>query len=214
MSHFRADGGYQPTCVVAGAGPGLGLAIAERYASEVFLSYVLLRRPLRVAPMVQALRTHGLDVVSMTYDVSSVPSVQRALRAIKRHSGRCDVLIYNAYAPSFGRGSFRANVAGALAFVNGTVQEMRERNNGALLFSGCGVALRALVHCVADDVEAHGIRVGMVTIDGIMPTQAHELRQIAELYWEFFATDACGGNREVRFPVNMFTSFPNVEESK
>jgi NAD(P)-dependent dehydrogenase (short-subunit alcohol dehydrogenase family) len=223
--HLHAGTGYQPTCVVAGAGPGLGLAIAERYAQEGFLSYVLLRRPLRLMPAVQTLRNRGLEIVSIMCDVSSVSSVERALNTIKMQSGRCDVLIYNAYAPSVGCASslnpqtfvseFCTNVAGALAFVNGTVQEMRERNCGAMLFSGCGVAqarskeqaslsigkaaLRALVDCVADDVEADGIRVGMVTIDGIMPAQAHELRQIAELYWKFFATYEPSGTREVRF---------------
>ena len=30
-----------PTCVIAGAGPGLGLAVAERYALEGFAVYAL-----------------------------------------------------------------------------------------------------------------------------------------------------------------------------
>lgn len=174
MSPAHARSGYQPTCVVAGAVPGLGLAIAERYASEGFVSYLLLRRPQRVFPMVQVLRVRGLDVIAVACDVSNVPSIQRALSTIKERSGRCDVLIYNAY-----------DVTGAVAFVNGTVQEMRERKNGAMLFSGCGAALRAFVDCVADDVEGDGIRVGMMT----MRAPAHQFNKIAELYWEFFATD-------------------------
>jgi NAD(P)-dependent dehydrogenase (short-subunit alcohol dehydrogenase family) len=206
------------------------VAIAERYASEGFLSYVLLRRPERIASMLEILRMRGLDVVSVRCDVSSVVSVGRALSTINARSGRCDVLIYNAYASSHGKASslkpqrfvseFRTNVAGALAFVNGIVHEMRDRNNGAMLFSGCGLArtpskeraslsvskaaLRAFVDCVADDVEPDGIRVGMVTVDGRMPTQAHELRQIAELYWKFFATDQPAGAREVRFRASTY----------
>ncbi|MGZ3522225.1 MAG: hypothetical protein ACXVAG_14735 [Vulcanimicrobiaceae bacterium] len=38
-------------------------------------------------------------------------------------------------------------------------------------------ALRALVDCVADDIEHDGIRVGMVTIDGTMPTHEFELKK-------------------------------------
>jgi NAD(P)-dependent dehydrogenase (short-subunit alcohol dehydrogenase family) len=38
-----------PTCIIAGAGPGLGLAVAERYAGEGFAVYTLSRRPALLA---------------------------------------------------------------------------------------------------------------------------------------------------------------------
>jgi NAD(P)-dependent dehydrogenase (short-subunit alcohol dehydrogenase family) len=227
VSHVHRNAGYQPTCVVAGAGPGLGLAIAERYASEGFLAYVLLRRPERLVSGIAALRERGLDIVSLACDVASVASVEGALRRIRRHSGRCDVLIYNAFAAASGHASalkpetivseFRTNVAGALAFVNATVDEMRSRSNGAIFFSGCGLAqkpskeftslsvgkaaLRALVDCVADETERDGIRVGMVTIDGTMPTHELELKRIAELYWELFTMSERSRKRELLFRV-------------
>jgi NAD(P)-dependent dehydrogenase (short-subunit alcohol dehydrogenase family) len=221
------NSGYQPTCVVAGAEPALGLAIAERYAREGFLAYVLWRWPERLAPVIEALRAQGLDVVSIACDVSSVASVEEALRAIRIDSGRCDVLIYNALAAASGVAStltpetivaeLRTNVAGALAFVNATVDEMRTRRNGAMLFSTCSpagkpspdgtsvsvshAALRALVDHVAGDVEEDGIRVGIVTIDGTMPAHELDLKEIAELHWQLFTTSERSRKRELRFRV-------------
>ncbi len=219
--------GYQPTCVIAGAGAGLGLAIAERYAREGFAAYPLSRRPERLIARISVLSASELRIVPLECDVSSTTSIKAALRSIRQKAGGCDVLIYNAYAASAGRASalepetilseFRVNVAGALSFVKLTVDEMRARG-GTILFSGCGLArspasertslsvskeaLRALVDCLADEVERDGVRVGMVTIDGAMPTLTGQLEQVAELYWQYFASSACHRKRELRFRLN------------
>jgi hypothetical protein len=121
----------EPTCVIAGAGPRLGLAIAERYASEGFAAYLLSRHPARVAFGVSKLRADLLHVVSMACDVERTESVEAALREIRSRQGGCDVLIYNASAPSSGRASmldpetlladFRVNVTAALSFVRSSV---------------------------------------------------------------------------------------------
>jgi NAD(P)-dependent dehydrogenase (short-subunit alcohol dehydrogenase family) len=212
----------EPTCVIAGAGPRLGLAIAERYAREGFAAYLLSRHPARVAFGVSKLRAGLLHVVSMTCDVERTESVEAVLREIRGRQGGCDVLIYNASAPSSGRASmldpetlladFRVNVTAALSFVRLMVDELRERR-GAMLFSGCGLArspsaelsslsvgkaaLRAFVECLAEDMQSDGIRVGMVTINGKMPTRLTELRAIADLYWASLALDGRQGGFEL-----------------
>jgi len=219
MLHYQTDNGYQPACVIAGAGADLGLAIAERYADHGFRAFVLLPRPSQLGKSLAPMRNRGLEIASMSCDVSKPASVEKALRRVHDLAGRCDVVIYNALAPPHDRTSsllpktaiaeFRTGVAGALAFVNATVAEMRSRCNGALLFSIClckrqgsapqypGIveaALRALVASMACDVEADGIRVGMLTIDGEMPTRPFELRQLAESYWQLFTTSESSRN--------------------
>jgi NAD(P)-dependent dehydrogenase (short-subunit alcohol dehydrogenase family) len=218
------DNGYQPACVVAGAGAELGLAIAERYAEQGFRAYVLLPRPIRLGKSLASKRHRGLEIASISCDVSRAASVEEALLRVHELAGRCDVVIYHALAPAHDRTSslqpetaiaeFRTGVAGALAFVNATIDEMRSRSNGAMLFSIClckprdsaarypGIieaALRALVASMAGDVEPDGIRVGMLTIEGEMPTRTFELRQLAELYWQLFATSESARNRELLF---------------
>jgi NAD(P)-dependent dehydrogenase (short-subunit alcohol dehydrogenase family) len=199
--------------VIAGGGPRLGLAVAERYAREGFAAYMLLRHPERLASRIVALQARDLRIVSLQCDVGSSQSVDAALRRIGEASGgRYDVLVYNAFAGTPVRASclrpetvlseLGVNVAGALAFVNGIVNTMRATGTGAMIFSGCGLAqepspeqaslsigkaaLRALVDCLAKDVNRHGIRVGMVTVIGMMPRHAADVAKLAELYWQLF----------------------------
>jgi NAD(P)-dependent dehydrogenase (short-subunit alcohol dehydrogenase family) len=224
MPHSLADNGYQPACVIAGAGADLGLAIAERYADQGFRAYVLLPRPTRLGRALAPMQNRGLEIATISCDVSKPASVEEALRRVHELAGRCDVVIYNAFAPAHDRTSslqpktaiaeFRTGVAGALSFVNATVDEMRSRSNGAMLFSIClcasqgsatgqqsivEAALRALVTSMAGDVEPDGIRVGMLTIEGEVPTRPFELRRLAELYWQLFATSESSRSRELSF---------------
>ena len=140
----------RPTCIIVGAGPRLGLAIAERYAREGFSSYMLLRNPQRLERQIAWARARNLSVIPVVCDVSSSKSVQRTVDYIKESTPSCDVLIYNAFAPSAGPVSqldtegllseFHVNVAGALSFVKLFSDDMRTRSSGTIVFSGCGLA--------------------------------------------------------------------------
>ena len=46
--------------------------------------------------------------------------------------------------------------------------------------------LREFVDTLADEIEPAGIRVGIVTIDGALPTSEAELAAIADVYWDVF----------------------------
>jgi short-subunit dehydrogenase len=210
--------------VIAGAGPGLGVAIAERYAQEGFAAFLLCRRPGRLKARISRLRARELSVVTLKCDVADVLSVESALRRVRHTAGGCDVLVYNAFASHSGSLStldaetilsdFQVNVAAALSFVNLTVGEMRARG-GAILFSGCGLArtpsqaetslslskaaLRVLVDCLAEEVEGDGIRVGVVTVEGAMPAHAEGLKRVADLYWRLFIASESHRKRELRF---------------
>jgi len=225
MVRAPAHTGFKPICVIAGAGPGLGAAIAERYSSEGFISYMLSRRPERVADAVAPLLARGLSVVPLECDVRSAASLGDAIALIGR-SGGCDVIVYNAFVDSGKRAmslgsdqllsDFRVNVASALSLVRLAVRHMRFKGTGTILFSGCGLAhapsakktslsvgkagLRALVDCIAEELEPRGVRVGMVTIEGVVPAGAARLASIADLYWHLFADRQNVGKREVRWP--------------
>jgi NAD(P)-dependent dehydrogenase (short-subunit alcohol dehydrogenase family) len=215
----------RPTCIIVGAGPRLGLAIAERYAREGFSAYMLLRNPQRLERQIAWARARNLSVIPLVCDVSCSTSVKRTVDYIKERTPNCDVLIYNAFAPSAGPVSsldaecllseFRVNVAGALSFVKLFSDDMRTRSSGTILFSGCGLAyapsaawsslsvskaaLRALVDCVAEEAQADGVRVGMVTINGMIPSSAAALKMIADLYWQLFVRSDQDHQRELWF---------------
>lgn len=217
---------FQPVCLIAGAGPGLGAAIAERYASEGFIAYLLSRRPDRLNTVVEPMIAKGLQVVRVKCDLRNETSLNEALDFIRRNGGRCDVVIYNAFADSERLATrlsteemlddFKVNVAAALSVVRMTVRPIRSGPAGTILFSGCGLAnfpsadrtslsvgkaaLRALVECLAEELEPRGIRVGMVTIDGSISGDAAELASIAELYWQLFVSGAEAVRREAHWP--------------
>ncbi len=225
--------GYRPICVIAGAGPGLGVAIAERYAREGFVAYMLSRRPQRVATAIAPLLEQGLTVVPLECDVGSETSARNAFDFITRSGGGCDVVVYNAFVDSSDRpmsleadrllSDFHVNVAAALALVRLAVQRMRLSGSGTILFSGCGLAqapsaektslsvskagLRALVDCLAQELAPRGIRVGTVTIEGPIPTRAAQLAPIAALYWQLFADSERGARRELRWPRDALPDF-------
>jgi len=191
-----------PTCVIAGAGTGLGLALAERYAREGFAVYALSGVAARLARAASRLRSRGLNVAVIDCEPDNIESVETAIRAIEAHGGPCDVLVYNALVDDaripipFDRRAtpddLYAELPDVVALIRRRVAAMRAKHGGALVFATYDVpenetrTLRELVDALADEVEPAGIRVGIVTIDGALPTSATELASIADVYWDVF----------------------------
>ena len=185
-----------PTCVIAGAEPGLGLAVAERYAHEGFAVYALSRITERLSSTASRLRSRGLNVAVIDCEPRNSDSVETAIRAIETHGGSCDVLVYNAYVDGtrnpISSGPRASELADVLALIRRRVDAMRAKQGGALVFATYGSPgsetnpLREFVHALGDEIEAAGIRVGIVIIDGALPTSAAELASIADVYWDVF----------------------------
>lgn len=228
MVHSERDGSI-PTCVIAGAGVGLGVAVAERYAREGFAVYTLSRSPDLLADPVSRLRSRGLNVAAIECLIGDAESVECAMRKVEGDSGSCDVLVYNAFVEEARPATTRArqrilddlalNVAGVLSFVNLVIEAMRANGRGALVFSAYGsaeytgagstflsvgrAAVLALVDRLAEELERVGIRVGMVTIDGALPSSKAELDSLAQLYWDLFFVADCEYERERRFRTSL-----------
>jgi short-subunit dehydrogenase len=191
-----------PTCVIAGAGPGLGLAVAERYAREGFAVYALSRIAARLSSTASQLRSRGLNVAVIECEPRNVDSVETAIRAIETHGGSCDVLVYNAFVddtrspisfdPRAILDDLHAELADVLPLIRRRVAAMRAKQGGALVFATYDSpesetkTLREFVDALADEIEPAGIRVGIVIIDGALPTSAAELASIADVYWDVF----------------------------
>jgi NAD(P)-dependent dehydrogenase (short-subunit alcohol dehydrogenase family) len=227
MVHSERDGSI-PTCVIAGAGVGLGVAVAERYAREGFAVYALSRSPDLLADPVSRLRSRGLNITAIECLVGNAESVECAMRNVEADSGSCDVLVYNAFveerpattrAPQRILDELALDVTGAVAFVNLVIEKMRVNGRGALVFSAYGsaeyrgagstflsvgrAAVLALVDRFAKELERVGIRVGMVTIDGALPSSKAELDSLAQLYWDVFFVADCDYERERRFRTSL-----------
>lgn len=204
----------QPACVIAGAGPRLGLAIATRFAAEGFCVYALCRSPERLSGRLAQLRANALAIQPIRCDVADPQSIDIALRRIRQRHGHCDVLIYNAFAASPVHlldldadtliDDLRVNVAGALTFVRKTIAGMQEAGGGAILFTGClessalsrnsassvigKAGLQTLVNLLVRELEPKGIRVGIVTVGSGIHTEANYILRAAQRYWDMFVT--------------------------
>jgi NAD(P)-dependent dehydrogenase (short-subunit alcohol dehydrogenase family) len=191
-----------PTCVIAGAGPGLSLAVAERYAREGFTVYALSRTAARLSDPASRLRSRVLNVEVIECEPRNVDSVETAIEAIETHGGSCDVLVYNAFvddppapssfAPRAASYDPYAELADVVTLIRRRVAAMRPQRGGALVFATYDSpesetkTLREFVDALADEIEPAGIRVGIVVIDGALPTSAPELASIADVYWDVF----------------------------
>jgi short-subunit dehydrogenase len=201
-----------PVCIIAGAGPQLGLAIAARFAAEGFAVYPLSRSPERLSGRIAPLRSSGLSIQLTRCDLSDPHAIDVVLRRIRERHGRCDVLIYNAFAASSASllkldaetliDDLRVGVGGALTLVQKTVEGMHAAGGGTILFTGCAeasrlagnapslgigkAALQALANFLVAELRPAGIRVGIVTVGPAVRTTADYVRAAAQRYWEMF----------------------------
>jgi NAD(P)-dependent dehydrogenase (short-subunit alcohol dehydrogenase family) len=178
----------------------LSLAVAERYAREGFTVYALSRTAARLSDPASRLRSRGLNVAVIECEPRNVDSVEAVIHTIETHGKACDVLVYNALVDdlpsSFGRRTVSydgyAELADVVTLIRRRVNAMRGRQGGALVFATYDSpesetkALREFVDALADEIEPAGIRVGIVIIDGVLPTSVPELAAVADVYWDVF----------------------------
>ncbi|WP_244407754.1 SDR family oxidoreductase [Roseomonas fluvialis] len=192
----------QPRCMIVGFGPGLGAAIARRFARDGFAVLGLARDPARHA----ALASPGVTLAAA--DAGDPTGLAGAL------GGGADVLVYNAYRatmvaapsaldPAELATDFGVNVAGALAAVQAVLPGMRERGAGSLIFTGGGLALdptgwlpaaslaigkaglRSLAQVLHAELAPQGIHAGMVTVAGtVAPGTSFDPDRIAEAFFD------------------------------
>lgn len=83
------------TCVVVGAGEGLGLGIARKFGSNGYKIALIARRKEKLEELVASLANEGIEARAFVGDVSSDASLGRALTEIKLEYGPIDVLEYS-----------------------------------------------------------------------------------------------------------------------
>ncbi|WP_158639240.1 SDR family NAD(P)-dependent oxidoreductase [Elioraea rosea] len=200
-------------CAVLGAGPGVGLAVARRFAREGFAIGLAARSASRLEQEAAAL---GVPASVAGADLSDPEAVAAALGAIAAALGAPTVLVWNAAGvtpgpamalsvEAFAR-DLALSVTGAFAAARAVYPAMRAAGGGTMLFTGGGLALnpgygagvasltagksalRGLVHALAGELDGEGIHVGTVTIAGtVAPGTAFDPERIAERFWALHA---------------------------
>jgi len=208
-------------CIVIGMGPGMGLAIARRFAQGGYTIAMLARKAETLELAGAAMAVEGWQAHGYVADASDAGKLTSVLEAVHTAHGNCHVLVYNAAILRPGKPGqltaerlaeeFRVNVGGALTASQIVSRQMKAEGGGSILFTGGGFALepyagwcslsigkaglRNLAFSLHQELAPQGIHVGTVTICGIVGSSPElAAAQIANAYWDLH-TDPKGGFR-------------------
>lgn len=182
--------------VIAGVGPGLGAALARRFANGGMAVALIARRDKFIADLAQELRDQGHDAGAYAADVTDAEGVTRNCERIRNDRGRPTVMIYNAGTLQMGqtldlsprdfRRSWETNCYGGFLLAKALLPDMVQRGRGTAIFTGATAALRgsagfsalavgkfglrALAQSLARELGPRGIHVAHVVIDGQINT--------------------------------------------
>jgi NAD(P)-dependent dehydrogenase (short-subunit alcohol dehydrogenase family) len=181
---------------VLGVGPGLGAAIARRFAGEGFAVALMARREESVAAVREEIEDSGGGALGVTTDATDPDSVASSFQRVRAELGDPEVFVYNAGAFQMGGilevspakfdECFRANCAGAFYAAREVLPAMVEAGRGTILLTGATASLRgsarfsalavgkfglrALAQSLAREFGPQGIHVSHIIIDGQINT--------------------------------------------
>ncbi len=200
--------------VIVGAGPGLGAALARRFAAGG-LQVAMAARSLEKVEEIAA----GIDgAQAFACDVSDEQQVETLFAAVEAEIGPVEVAIHNASAghgkvsvlevdAARFRTAWEVSAFGGFLVGRAAARRMAERGHGSILFTGATAslrgssgfgafahgkfALRAIAQSMARELGPMGIHVGHVVVDGHIGDKDDESYlspdAIAETYWTLHA---------------------------
>jgi len=139
-----------PTIAVVGAGPGLGLPIAQEFGAHGFDVALIARTPSKLARLEDALRRDGITAASFPADVTDPEGLTEALADAAAHFGSIDVLEYSPpnyssshlaavdvreTTPADVPGQIEHFLYGAMTATSAVLPAMLESGAGSLLFT-------------------------------------------------------------------------------
>lgn len=198
-------------CLIIGAGPGIGQAVAHAFAHEGYDIGMIARNPDKLATACTLIaKKTGRVVRAYAGDSGDEASLKAAIgRARRGLGGEIEVLVYNAAAATLGKpttlgqeqlvSEFRVNVGGALAAAREVAKAMKKAGRGSILFTGGAsayepvaeyaslslgkAALRSLTFTLAQELGRDGIHVAMVTVHGFVQANTQfDPHRIAQAY--------------------------------
>jgi NADP-dependent 3-hydroxy acid dehydrogenase YdfG len=180
-----------PVAVVTGVGPGLGAALARRFAKGYAVA-INARKADFIGSVAKEIRAAGGTVLEVPADIGDPAQAAAMFKTIRERLGAPEVLLYNAGSGSWGtiveitpaqyETDWRVNALGAFVSAKEVASEMIARKRGVMLFTGAtaGVkagaksisfgpakfAMRGLAQSLARDLGPKGIHVAWINVDG------------------------------------------------
>ena len=202
--------------LLVGAGPGLGVAVARRFAQGGYRVTLVARSTDSLERLASDLADTGADIDTTSADASDPEDLRVRLDAIYRGNDAPGLIVYNAVmgAPDHLLSSsvahlqtaYAVDVIGAIVVAQVAAPAMRAAGFGTILVTGGGfadhpipglatvslgkAALRSAATMLGADLMQDGIRVATLTIAGqIVADTDFAPERIAERYWDVVHSD-------------------------
>jgi short-subunit dehydrogenase len=202
--------------LLVGAGPGLGMAVARRFARGGYRVTLVARSTDTLSGLADTLADTGARVETVSADASDPDGLGTRIGDLYRSPGAPGLIVYNAVmgAPdqlltssvAHLQTAYAVDVIGAIVVAQVVAPAMRAAGSGTIIVTGGGfadhpipalatvslgkAALRSAATMLGADLQADGIRVATLTIDGqIVAGTPFDPARIAERYWEVVHTD-------------------------
>jgi NAD(P)-dependent dehydrogenase (short-subunit alcohol dehydrogenase family) len=201
-----------PVYVVLGAGPGLGLAVARRFAGADYSAVLATRLVDQATPLAETLRADGFDAEGVGIDLVDTADVTRVVHGIGERHGSIDVLhfhpsIWREQDPlhltvaelledvAVGAGALLPAVQAARPFMPSGSRVLVTGSaaadtpwHGAASLGVQKAAVRNLVTSLDATLAPDGIRAVAVQINGVLATDGpFSPAPIAEAMWQAVA---------------------------
>jgi short-subunit dehydrogenase len=202
--------------LLVGAGPGLGMAVARRFADGGYRVTLVARSTDRLGDLADSLADTGAQIDTIAADAGDPEGLGARMAELYREQGAPGVIIYNAVmgAPDKLLSSsvehlhlaYAVDVISAIIVTQVAARAMRTAGAGTIVVTGGGfaddpipalatvslgkAALRSAATMLGADLEPDGIRVATLTIAGqIVAGTAFDPENIAKRYWEVVHSD-------------------------
>eukprot|EP00243_Klebsormidium_subtile_P012200 TRINITY_DN7317_c0_g1_i1.p1 TRINITY_DN7317_c0_g1~~TRINITY_DN7317_c0_g1_i1.p1 ORF type:complete len:222 (+),score=50.17 TRINITY_DN7317_c0_g1_i1:376-1041(+) len=197
--------------VVVGAGPGLGFAVARRFAAGGFHVALMSRTAERVEALAQQIVKDGHQATGVPVDVTDAHSVYNANTSFPWPPPK-----FMDITPERFEGSIAAQATGAFYVAQEVLPAMIANKSGTILLTGATAslrggasfatlavgkfALRALGQSLAREFHPQGIHVAHVIVDGQIRSERYaspsrapdsflDPDALAEQYWQLHVQD-------------------------
>ena len=202
--------------LLVGAGPGLGMAVARRFATGGYRVTLVARNTDSLGDLASSLADTGSQIDTIAADASDPESLRIRMAELYDEHGAPGVIIYNAVmgAPDkllessveHLQTAYAVDVISAIVLTQVAAPGMRAAGSGTIMVTGGGfadhpipplatislgkAALRSAATMLGADLAADGIRVATLTIAGqIVAGTAFDPKNIAKRYWEVVHSD-------------------------
>jgi NADP-dependent 3-hydroxy acid dehydrogenase YdfG len=211
----KSNPSNKPVAVVTGVGPGLGAALARRFAATYAIA-ILARKADYLKTLAAEIRQGGATVLELPCDVGDRAQMTKAFQSVRSELGEAELLLYNAGSGAWGtiteitpdqyEADWRVNALGAFVAAKEVAPAMIARGRGAMLFTGAtaGVkagpksvsfgpakfAMRGLAQALARDLGPKGIHVAWINVDGSIDIPGARGRKPTLLDGDFLKPEA------------------------